>query len=352
MKQLLAILFLVFLCEGIFSQNVMNVYQCNGNVLHLPTACIDSITYSTYNLPAVTTASVTITSMNTATSGGSVTSDGGTPVTARGVCWGTSPNPVVSVNFTSNGSGLGAFTSYINGLSGATTYYVRAYATNLMGTAYGNEFSFTTTSSGSGVVDIDGNLYNTIIIGTQEWMLENLRTTHYRSGQPILEVEDSASWASYEYPSNGAIWCHVNGDSSNNATYGKLYNWYVVAYTNPLQVCPVGWHTPVDSEFTQLVTYLGGASTAGTKLKATGYPGWNGSNTSGFTALPAASRDHRGWFGSLGATAVFWSATDEMPFPSDSDQPGGLALFSNYNIAQTPPAHSKYDGCSIRCIKD
>ena len=331
----------------------MNIYQCNGSVTHLPTACVDSITYSTYNLPTVTTTAITAATMNTANSGGNVTADGGTPVTVRGVCWGTSPNPIPSGNFTSNGSGLGVFTSYMNGFLGNTTYYVRAYATNLIGTAYGNEFSFTTTSTGSGVIDIDGNFYNTVVIGTQEWMKENLKTTHYRNGQSILEVEDSATWITYAYPCYCAAWCSVDGDSSNSATYGKLYNWYVAAYTNPLQVCPVGWHTPVDSEFTKLVTYLGGASTAGTKLKANvAYPGWNGNNISGFTALPAGARDHRGWFSSPGYDAKFWSATDEVPFPTDSDVPGGLALLAYQTLAQVPFAQSKYDGCSIRCIKD
>jgi len=94
------------------------------------------------SLAVVTTASVTGTTQTTATSGGNVTSDGNAEVTARGVCWGTSQNPTTGSSKTSDGAGTGAFTSSITGLTPGTTYYVRAYATNSEGTAYGSEVSF------------------------------------------------------------------------------------------------------------------------------------------------------------------------------------------------------------------
>ncbi len=99
------------------------------------------------SLPTLTTTVVTSITSTTATSGGNISNDGGAAVTARGVCWSTTPNPVASGNHTTNGTGAGAFASNITGLTATTTYYVRAYATNSVGTAYGNEISFTTTNT-------------------------------------------------------------------------------------------------------------------------------------------------------------------------------------------------------------
>lgn len=98
-------------------------------------------------LPVVTTNSISNITINSAVSGGNVTSDGGASVTARGVCWSTTQNPTISNSFSSNGTGLGSFISNLSGLTSGTTYYVRAYATNSVGTAYGSQQSFTTQSS-------------------------------------------------------------------------------------------------------------------------------------------------------------------------------------------------------------
>jgi hypothetical protein len=135
-----------------------------------------SFTTLQITLPTVTTSSITNITSTTATSGGNVTNDGGGTVTARGVCWGTSQNPTIAGNHTTNGSGLGSFTSQITGLNPSTTYYVRAYATNSSGTAYGNQINFetidfptvttnsvtnittTTATSGGNVIDDGGSI--------------------------------------------------------------------------------------------------------------------------------------------------------------------------------------------------
>ena len=101
---------------------------------------------TTATIPTVTTSSVSNITSSAATCGGNVTSDGGATVNARGVCWSTSPNPTISGNHTTNGTGTGSFTSSLTGLTAGTTYYVRAYATNAAGTAYGSQKTFTTTS--------------------------------------------------------------------------------------------------------------------------------------------------------------------------------------------------------------
>ncbi len=130
--------------------NMKNIYQSNGNILGIAMDDVDSITYIIPNpslLPQVTTESPTVLSSSSVFVGGNVTSDGGNAVTQRGVCWSLSPNPTIANNSSQNGSGLGSFNHTVQPLSPSTTYYIRAYATNSEGTAYGNQVSLTTNSS-------------------------------------------------------------------------------------------------------------------------------------------------------------------------------------------------------------
>ena len=115
-------------------------------------------------------------------------------------------------------------------------------------------------TQGNGVTDINGHTYNTMVLGTQEWMQENLRTTKYATGDPIPNVTDSAQWVNL---TTGA-WCHYGNDSQYETPYGKLYNWFVVDSASGL--CPTGWHVPTDGEWTVLTDYLGGAQIAGGKM--------------------------------------------------------------------------------------
>ena len=213
-------------------------------------------------LPTVITSPVTNIIQNQANCGGMVTADGGAPVTERGVCWNTTGNPSVTGQHSSDGSGLGEFTSNIAGLTVNTTYYVCAYATNSAGTAYGEVISFTPGVSCPGtptVTDYDGNTYNTVQIGTQCWMKENLKTTHYADGTNIPlgnGVLGSTSVGYLYYPNN---------ETANKSLYGLLYNWAAVmngADTTNLVpsgvqgICPTGWHVPSDNEFVALIDYL------------------------------------------------------------------------------------------------
>ena len=153
----------------------------------------------TTTVPTLTTTSASSITQFTATSGGNISADGGATVTARGVVWATSQNPTIALSTkTSNGTGTGAFTSELTSLSANTTYYVRAYATNSAGTAYGNEVSFktnTVVTPSTGVTDLCGKTYKEIIIGNQTWTSENLSTCKYRNGDPIPHVKDDATWA-------------------------------------------------------------------------------------------------------------------------------------------------------------
>jgi membrane protease YdiL (CAAX protease family) len=147
-------------------------------------------------IPVLETKAVTDITDTTASGGGKVLSDGGTPITARGIVWSTTAQPTIADNKTTDGTGTGSYTSHLTGLTSHTTYYVRAYATNRAGTAYGNKISFTTNDAAQiiTVKDADGNTYKAVAIGSQVWIAENLKTTRYNDGSGIPLVTDNAGW--------------------------------------------------------------------------------------------------------------------------------------------------------------
>jgi len=304
----------------------------------------------TTTIPTLTTVAISAITQTTANSGGNISADGGATVTARGVIWSISQNPTVALSTkTSNSTGTGAFTSNITNLTANTTYYVRAYATNSTGTAYGNEVSFKTSAvvtTNSGVTDLCGKSYKEIIIGNQTWISENLSTCKYRNGDPIPHVKDDATWASL---TTGA-YCYFNNDSTKYAAiYGKIYNWFAV--TDSRGLAPTGWHIPSQTELTTMINTLGGAATAGGKMKTTGttYCSTNTSatNTSGFSGLPAGDRrGFNGVFNNIGVFGGFWSTTQ-----FDSSNAWNFRLYCN-SAEATIGNDGKRHGFSVRIIKD
>jgi uncharacterized protein (TIGR02145 family) len=393
-------------------------------------------------VPILSTSTISEITTTTATSGGYLSSDGGAIITSRGVCWSEIDNPTTSDSKTSDGDGIGQYVSNIIGLTAATTYHVRAYATNSVGTAYGADNSFTTlgespssitlpatelslhsatlngainpnslsttvsfeygttTSYGQEVIaiqspetgsdmvnvsayltgltfgttyhfrvkavntsgtvyggdmvlttlvfnivtDIDGNNYNTITIGNQVWMAENLRSTKYNDGGTIPIVTGTSSWAAL---STDAYCWYNNDEATYKSLYGALYNWYAV---NTGKLCPSGWHVPVEAEWTTLETYLG-SNVAGGKLKEVGTTHWTSPNVGAtnetlFTALPGGSRYLDGVFNGFGTGAIFWLA-------SAFNAPGQSYIYIYNNL--TIVGHSSDNqrlGMSIRCLKD
>jgi uncharacterized protein (TIGR02145 family) len=338
---------------GLKAQTIMNIHQSNGTVLQIPLNTIDSITYTIPNpgnLATITTTATTSITGSTAVSGGNVSNDGGTLVTQRGICYSTSSSPTTANTTIISGSGIGSFSSNLTSLTANTNYYVRAYATNSAGTAYGNEVSFTTTAGiisnpGTGVT-FDGYTYSSIILGNgQEWMAENLRTTSYANGDPIPNVTDNTQWSTL---TTGG-WAHYYNDSQNENPYGKLYNWYTVA--DPRNVCPTGWHVPTDAEYTLLTDYLGGEPVAGGKMKSTGTQYWLSPNTdatneSGFSGLPGAKRGDVGGFFTIGDTGNWWSSSE---FNLGSAWYRYL-YYSYGNVNRT--VYDKNTGFSVRCLRD
>jgi uncharacterized protein (TIGR02145 family) len=169
-----------------------------------------------------------------------------------------------------------------------------------------NNIKATTSAT---VTDIDGNVYHPIVIGTQTWMVENLKTTRYSNGDFIGKTSPDTLDISKEIAPKYQ-WAY-EGDEKNVASYGRLYTWYAVADSR--NVCPTGWHVSTDAEWTTMVNFLGGDSIAVSKLKEAGTSHWKSPNTatneSGFTALPAGNRPGNMYEG-LGEWVHFWTSTE------------------------------------------
>ncbi|MDD4970289.1 MAG: fibrobacter succinogenes major paralogous domain-containing protein [Paludibacter sp.] len=325
--------------------NQVNCFRYNFDSKHygFSVRCVKD---SVATVATVITNAVNTISDTTALSGGNVLNDGGAAITARGVCWSTSEHPTTANSKTIDGEGKGAFTSSMTGLKADSTYYVRAYATNSVGTSYGNQVSFKTAHlPAPTVTDADGNIYHTVTIGTQTWMVENLKTTKLNDGTAIPRVNEKASWGNLTTPG----YCWYNNDSiANKNTYGAIYNWYSV---NTGKLAPAGWHVPTDVEWTTLTDYLG-LDVAGGKLKETGTLHWASPNTgatneTGFTAVPGGYRGNNdGTFDVLGTGCFWWTSTPQTDIYSFFRSVG----YSSAGIGRS--GSQRVNGLSVRCIKD
>ncbi len=197
------------------------------------------------------------------------------------------------------------------------------------------------------LTDQDGNIYKTVKIGTQTWMAENLKTTKYRDGTMIPNFSEYNDW--HGNYTTGA-YCNYDNDEKNVATYGRLYNLFAVSDIR--NIAPVGWHVPSDKEWTTLITYLGGASKAGIKLREIGTSHWKiqldeATNESGFTALPGGSRDYDGYFQYIYNIGTWWSKTPGRAVT-------GLCRSISCNTGYEVTSEDNFGtmGFSIRCLKD
>ncbi len=182
-------------------------------------------------------------------------------------------------------------------------------------------------------------------IGTQEWTNKNLNVATFKNGDAIPEVKTPLAWVKAEEEGKPA-WCYYDNDSQNGDKYGKLYNWYAV--TDPRGLAPSGWHIPSDAEWTKLTDYLGGEDAAGNKMKSK--DGWkengNGSNESGFSALPGSFRYYGGAFFGIGYYGYWWSSTQGSTVNAWTRRLGydnGVVDRFNYG---------KDYGLSVRCLRD
>jgi uncharacterized protein (TIGR02145 family) len=277
---------------------------------------------------------------------GVVAGDGSATVSWGAVTGATSYNLYYKAGTTvdmTSGTKLTGVTSLkqVTGLTNGTQYAFAVSAVNVGGES---ELSSIVTATPN-VVDIDGNVYHTITIGTQVWMVENLKTTRYNDGTAIPLVTDSTAWAALTTPG----YCWYNDDSATyKSTYGAIYNWYAV---NTVKLAPTGWHVPTDSEWTVLTTYLGGESVAGGPLKETGTTHWispntGATNTTGFSALPGGYRNFNGAFNLIGNYGYWWSS---MAFDATTSW---LRIMYSYNANVFRYNLNDADGLSVRCLRN
>lgn len=314
------------------------------------------------HLPTLTTDSIDNIRVSSATSGGTVISEGNDSITVSGICWDVNPNPTLDDSYTSIVNEHGNFFFLISELEEGVTYYVRAYATNNAGTGYGDQQVFTTPTlscpSAPTLTDIDGNVYKTVQIGTQCWMRENLRTTRFANSTIIPYGTSMYATTNYR--------CYPDNDSSKVALYGYLYNGHAVmngASTSATQVqgmCPNGWHIPTNNDWTNLGSYVGsqaqcqcdGSSNKIAKALSA-ISNWNSSsnncvpgkniysnNITGFTAYPTGNINDN----TIGVLTGFWAAP--MSIYSDARFIYNDSYYFNSHLT------SKDYYYPVRCLKN
>lgn len=323
----------------------------------------------TKTLPVLETRAPINITENSATCFGSISFDGNSEILTSGICWSTNSNPTIFDNKINTINGAKSFTFQLTDLSIGTTYYVRAFASNSKGTAYGNEQRFATI--GPTVKDVDGNLYHSVTIGSQTWLIENLRTSKYRDGSSIPNVTDNSTWVN----STTGAWCSYDNNQANEIKYGKLYNWHAVKdYRN---IAPIGWHVATYEEWSILGKYvkenLGTTKFVSKALAAktdwvydgTGCIGNNiyANNSTGFSALPSGSllTDERysygqvyksGKFQSLGVVFRCWTISENAPYLPENSSKAICFSLDNLDGNLGYASIYKSSGCVIRCVKD
>jgi uncharacterized protein (TIGR02145 family) len=305
---------------------------------------------------------------NSALGGGEITSEGKLPIILRGVCWNLEREPKLSDKHSTDGGGAGKYYCNIENLNANTTYFVKAYCINKNDTIFGNQISFKTPNNilfnpcliYDTLSDIDGNVYKTIVIGNKTWMAENLRVTRYNNGDPLKNISDSSVWSTTQQFGVEFAYCDYDNDKREREIYGLLYTHGVVSerYADNRifkSIAPKGWHIPTLEEWTEMISILGADSIVGCMLKESGSMHWKiqneGTNLSGFTALPSGWRSAEGQFLGRGEYARFWCSTYDVAryYP-------GYSVFINSNNNAVFYGLRIFDfinnGFSIRCVKN
>jgi uncharacterized protein (TIGR02145 family) len=372
---------------------------------------------SATTVPVLLTSFISDIRSNTASVGNIIVSDGGSGILKAGVCWDTLPGPTTDGSKTIDNLHEKVFLSHLSGLSSNKTYFVRAYAANSVGTAYGEEKTVKTTTGPEikglkklfskgpnrtptetpvstptsntvinkkdsstrsvkvrsvvmvphdqktlydsvkteNVTDIDKNVYNSVTIGSQVWMKENLKVTRYRDGTPIPNITDNKEWSTL---TKGSYCWYSNDQANANSALGALYNWYAVVDTR--QLCPDGWHVATDADWKTLEIFLGTSNnkTAGTGKRVSGKAsdiknatGWikqgKGTNATDFSALAAGFRfAYDGKFSNQGLDGCWWTASEDK---------GNFAWLRNMYFYLTDiyrVSDNKNSGFSVRCIRE
>ena len=327
--------------------NLSKELNIKGEEKYIPTTLIQIA-------PVLTTNKASDIQGDSATSGGYIKTNGGSAISAKGIVWHTLPNPTTgfNTNGTTNGSGSVDYKSLLNGLYPSKKYYVRAYATNGIGTSYGNQIEFNA-------------LYDKVTIGSQIWADKNLNVSTYSDGTIIPNVISQTDWNN---ATTGA-WCWFNNNSSVEQPYSKLYNWYAIAgihdaasLTNTSlrkKIAPDGWRIPSASDFETLMVNVGGSGIAGRKLKSITWtnipniPVVAGTDDYGFTAFGGGFRDIVPaspvpfYFKDFQKYCFFWTST-----PNDANLSYYAFLQRDFDVMIVANQGINKHGYSARLIKE
>ena len=310
-------------------------------------------------LPVEITAELSDITLNSVICGVSITDNGFCEIEQKGLVWSTEPQPDLDNNesFMEFGPVQNSFQAEITDLLPFTTYYVRAFATNSAGTAYGVQRAFVTTDEFSPcpgapfVEDIDGNIYPTVLIGNQCWMAVNLRTSRYKDNSIIENGQNAQNW-SVANTGMLSVYPHtlIEGSDSEQEvlqTYGYLYNWFAI---NSGNLCPEGWHVSTDAEWQILNAYIG--VNVANELRTTGTDYWaspnaNATNQYGFSAKGAGYRTSNGEFLNIKNTGNWWTSSDYIQGQAFKR----TIWYHSDEIDVSNTAH-KNKGFSVRCVRD
>ena len=269
------------------------------------------------------------------------------PILEKGLCWGFTPNPNIIQNSKILGSGHSKeFSGNISSVSLLTTIYIRAYVITKHGTFYSeqkNELLFPPIENGQ-IMDIDGNVYKTVKIGSQTWLASNLKVTKFNDGTSIT----FASTQNEFKITKSEAYTYLHNDANKPALYGFLYNGYV--NNSNKNVCMDGWHIATYSDWAELASLLGGFDVAGDRMKSVSdlwFTKQVATNQSGFSGLPGGSYcsiclSGSGIFADEGTDGYWWSAQAKDFF----------YLTNDLSSLRTKNTSNINDGLSIRCVKN
>jgi uncharacterized protein (TIGR02145 family) len=342
-----------------FNQNYFYAaFAANKNgmaISEIFTFTIDGRSYPIVNTRAASNIEKTEATLNA-----DIEVDGNENISERGFFWSEIANPNNSSAKLVYSGTNNTFGANLTGLVENNTYYFRAYCINNGILKLGQILSFkTNTDMPANMVDIDGNIYPVVKIGGQVWAAENLRTTKFADGSPIPNVISDATWGSL----TTAAMCPTNGNSSNNQTYGALYNFY--AATSNKGLCPAGWKVPTDEDWKVLETSIGMTPSdldafsssrgqvqqLGGKLKHVGTTYWNSPNSGatdeyGFSVRGGGYRSSDGLYFSFRSNGSMWTSTE---LSSTTATNRG---FANTFVSVTRGPMHKRTGMYIRCLKE
>lgn len=332
MKRILFFIVLIVMMFGLSAQNYMLIHKTDSSIIRHNTAEIDSIKFVTmgnFEEPTVTTNEVKNITFTSAICGGNVTYDGGVEVTAKGICWSTEPNPTVSDNYTVDGSGIGSYTSNLSNLLESTTYYVRAYATNVVGTSYGEERSFTTLPS-SGIIN-DHECVDLGLPSGLKWASCNIGASSPEAyGEYFAWGETNTK--DYYYFDNYSLLNLSMDDISGNAQYDAA-----TAKWGPT------WRMPTKTEQEELLNYCTWSWTTQNEVKGYKVTGPNGNSI----FLPAAGYRYQSESGYAGEKGYYWSST-----PYDKDYSSSYNIVFKNDYKELNDGGNRFYGRSVRPVAE